>query len=59
MSARKRIEEYLRQRKMQNKDLGEVIHGVFADPEAELANLTISDLEEVVELAWQYEDLNK
>lgn len=55
--ATERVREYLRQRKRQNKDLGNVIHGVFTDPNADMADLTIPDLEEVLELAEQYEDL--
>lgn len=57
MSATERVAEYLRQRKLQNKDLGNVIHGCFTDPKAEMADLTIPDLEEILELAEQYEDL--
>jgi hypothetical protein len=52
-----RVREYLRQRKLQNKDLGNVIHGVFTDPKAEMADLTIDDLEVVLESADRYEDL--
>ena len=55
--ATERVREYLRQRKRQNKDLGNVILGVFTDPNADMADLTIPDLEEVLELAEQYEDL--
>ena len=51
MSARERVREYLRQRKLQNKDLGTVIHGVFTDPNAEMADLTIEDVEELMRLA--------
>lgn len=57
MSATERVREYLRQRKLQNKDLGNVIHGCFTDPKAEMADLTIDDLEDVLEIAEQYESL--
>ena len=56
MSASERVAEYLRQRKRQ-KDLGTEIHNIWSDPKAEMAGLTIPDLEEVLELAQQYEDL--
>lgn len=46
--ARERVQEYLRQRKRQNKDLGNVIHGCFTDPNAEMADLTIDDVEAVL-----------
>lgn len=52
-----RVAEYVRQRKMQNKDLGNVIHGVYFDPAAEMADLTLPDLEDILELAERYEDL--
>jgi hypothetical protein len=51
-----RVREYLRQRKMHNNS-GDIIHGTWTDPVAEMADLTISDLEEVLELAEQYERL--
>jgi len=52
-----RVREYLRQRKLQNKDLGTAIHVVWFDPDADLAALTIDDLEDVLEIAEQYESL--
>lgn len=56
-NATERVREYLRQRKLLSKDLGSVIHGVFSDPEAGMADLTIGDLEDVLEIAEQYEML--
>jgi hypothetical protein len=52
-----RVREYLRQRKLQNKDLGQKIHVIWSDPAAEMADLTIPDLEDVLELADRYENL--
>lgn len=57
MSSTERVAEYLRQRKLLSKDLGNVIHGVFSDPQAEMADLTIDDLEDVLDIAQQYERL--
>ena len=51
-----RVREYLRQRKLHNNS-GEIIHGTWTDPHAEMADLTIPDLEDVLELAEQYESL--
>lgn len=47
-----RVQEYLRQRKLLSKDLGNVIHGVFSDPNAEMADLTIDDLEAALADVW-------
>jgi hypothetical protein len=48
-----RVQEYLRQRKLMNRDIGGAIHGVHSDPNAEMADLTIADLEAVlVRLQW-------
>lgn len=46
--ARNRVQEYLRQRKMQNRDLGTVIHNTHTDPKAEIVSLTIEDVEAVL-----------
>jgi hypothetical protein len=47
-AAIERVQEYLRQRKLQNKDLGTTIHNVYTDPDAEMASLTIEDIEAVL-----------
>jgi len=39
------VTEYVRQRRLLSKDLGLVVHGVFSDPEAEMADLTVDHLE--------------
>jgi hypothetical protein len=46
--ARDKVVEYLRQRKLQNRDLGTVIHVTHTDVNAEMASLTIEDLEAVL-----------
>ncbi|QGJ93479.1 hypothetical protein SEA_MUFASA8_30 [Arthrobacter phage Mufasa8] len=46
-----RVAEYLRQRKRLDKTQGDVIHGVHSDPEAEMVQLTIEDLEAVLTIA--------
>lgn len=47
-TAFERVQEYLRQRKPQNKDLGNVIHNIWTDPRAEMASLTIEDLDALI-----------
>lgn len=47
-TARQRINEYLRQRKSQNRDLGNTIHVSYTDPKGEPAELRVSDIEEVM-----------
>jgi hypothetical protein len=51
-----RVREYLRQSK-RLQDTGGVIHSVHTDPESEAVSLTVSDLEDVLEIAEQYEML--
>lgn len=51
-----RVQEYLRQRKFMNRDLGTTIHVVHSDPTAEMVELNIADLEAVlIRLQW-YEE---
>ncbi|ASX98738.1 hypothetical protein SEA_COLUCCI_69 [Arthrobacter phage Colucci] len=47
-TARQRITEYLRQRRMQTRDLGNAIHVTYTDPKGHPAELTYSDLDEVM-----------
>lgn len=56
MSSTGNVAEFLRQLKLK-RDQGEVIQGVWTDPKVEMVELTVTDLEEVLELAEQYEGL--
>ena len=47
-----RVQEYLRQRKMQTRDLGERIHVTWTDVNADMVALTIGDLEAALAQAW-------
>lgn len=47
-----RVQEYLRQRKWQTRDLGNVIHNTHTDVNADMASLTIDDLEAALADAW-------
>lgn len=44
-AAVKRIDEYVRQAKLATRPPIEVIHGIFTDKDAEMADLTLADLE--------------
>jgi hypothetical protein len=46
---RSRIDEYLRQRELSRHHDPEDIHGIHTDPEAQMANLTVSDLNEILQ----------
>jgi hypothetical protein len=49
------VAEYVRQRKLLSKDLGPVVHGVFSDPEAEMADLTVDHLEALLAMVRELE----
>ena len=56
MSASERVREYLRQSNLKI-DKTVIIHSVWSDAKAEMAHLSVADLEEVLEIAEQYEML--